>query len=90
MNGERLTAGDICTRVVAIAFGSTAVTEAARVMREQHVGSLVVVDETPSGRVVVGMLTDRDIVTGVIAAQKDPHGLSVADLMSRHPRRLLD
>ena len=46
MNGERLTAGDICTRVVAIAFGSTAVTEAARVMREQHVGSLVVVDET--------------------------------------------
>lgn len=82
MNGERLTAGDICTRVVAIAFGSTAVTEAARVMREQHVGSLVVVDETKSGRVVVGMLTDRDIVTAVVARELDPRTLRVEDIMT--------
>lgn len=82
MNGERLTAGDICTRVVAIAFGSTAVTEAARVMREQHVGSLVVVDETKSGRVVVGMLTDRDIVTAIVAKEVDPSRLIVEDVMT--------
>lgn len=82
MDGERLTAGDLCTRVVAIAFRSTAVTEAARVMREQHVGSLVVVDETESGRVVAGMLTDRDIVTAVVAHELDPRTLRVEDIMS--------
>jgi len=81
---NRLTAGDICTRIVSIAFPALSIEEAARVMREQRVGSLVVVEEVaPEDRQVVGMLTDRDIVTGVVAAQADPHGLCVADIMSR-------
>ena len=33
---------------------------------------LVVVDETDRGRVVTGMLTDRDLVTAVIAKDMDP------------------
>lgn len=82
MIGERLTAGDICTRAVAIAFRNTPVTEAARVMREQHVGSLVVVDETEVGRMVVGMLTDRDIVTAVVAHELDARTLRVEDIMT--------
>ncbi len=80
----QLTAGDICTRIVSIAWPSLAIEEAARVMREQHVGSLVVVEEiAPDDRRVVGMLTDRDIVTGAVAAQRELPGLRVADLMSR-------
>lgn len=84
MFNRNLTAGDMCTRIVAIAFPGLAIEEAARVMREQHVGSLVVVEElAPGDRQVVGMLTDRDIVTGVVAAQRGLYGLSVADVMSR-------
>ncbi len=79
---ERLNAGDICTRSVTFAYRNMAVDEAARLMREQHVGSLVVVDETPDGRVVVGMLTDRDIVTTIVAKVVDPGMVSVGEAMS--------
>lgn len=44
--GERLTVGEVCTRSVTIAFRRTTLTGAAKLMRENHVGSLVVVDET--------------------------------------------
>lgn len=80
--GERLNAGDICTRDVAFVYRSTPVDDAARLMRERHVGSVVVVDETDQGRVVVGMLTDRDIVTGIVAKDVDPGGVRVGDAMS--------
>ena len=80
--GERLTAGAICTRSVVIAFRSTAVNEAARLMREQHVGCLVVVDETDAGRVVAGMLTDRDIVMAIVAHDLDARTLRIEDVMS--------
>jgi CBS domain-containing protein len=78
-----LNAGDICTRIVSVAYRELSIEEAARVMRDQQVGSLVVVDERSKGdREVVGMLTDRDIVTGAVAAQKDPKTLRVAEVMS--------
>lgn len=81
---RRVTVGEICTRIVSIASPGLSIEEAARVMRDQRVGSLVVVEEiAPDDRRVVGMLTDRDIATGIVAAQRDPHGLSVGDLMSR-------
>jgi CBS domain-containing protein len=51
-------------------------------MRDHHVGCLVVVDESGAGRLVVGMLTDRDIVTAVIAQEVDPHTLRVEDVMT--------
>ena len=80
--GERLTVGEICTRSVTIAFRSTPLNGAARLMRENHVGSLVVVEETGGMRVVVGILTDRDIVTAVVAADLEPATLRTEDVMS--------
>jgi CBS domain-containing protein len=79
--GERLTTGEICTRTVTIAFKGTSLGGAARLMRENHVGSLVVVEETGGMRIVVGMLTDRDLVTAVLAADVDPRSLNVGDVM---------
>ena len=80
--GERLTTGEVCTRSVTIAFKSTPVDGAARLMRENHVGCLVVVDEVEGKRIVVGLLTDRDIVTGVVAPGLDPATLHVEDVMT--------
>ena len=82
MSTEPTTAGSACIRNVAVTFRSVALDEAARAMRNAHVGSLVVVDETPQGRVVVGMLTDRDIVTAVVAKEEDASTLRVGDVMS--------
>jgi CBS domain-containing protein len=82
MMSETLNAGEICNRIVVVAERDTPLLAAAQRMREQHVGCLVVVDETGSGRLVVGMLTDRDIVTGVIAKAVDPAKLRVEDVMA--------
>ena len=62
-----MTVGEICNRDVVVVRRDEPVTEAARRMREHHVGDLVVVDEKPGGRVPVGILTDRDLVIEVIA-----------------------
>lgn len=80
--GERLTTGEICTRSVTFAFRTTSLNGAARLMRENHVGCLVVVDEIAGQRIVVGMLTDRDIVTAVVASDLDPAGLTAGEVMT--------
>lgn len=78
-----LTAGEICTRVVVFTDRGMMLAEAARLMRSHHVGSLVVVDErSPNERLVAGMLTDRDIATAVVGAERDPHAFRVGDVMS--------
>ncbi len=82
---ERLTAGELCTREVAIAFRHTDLVTAAKLMREHHVGALVVVDETQGLRTVAGLLTDRDIVISVIAPELAPETLSVGEVMSAKP-----
>ncbi|QHE77361.1 CBS domain-containing protein [Hydrogenophaga sp. PBL-H3] len=80
---EKMLAGDICNRIVVIAERGLSLVQAAQLMRERHVGCLVVVDETAAGRLVVGMFTDRDIVTAVVANELDPTELTVGDVMSR-------
>ena len=82
---QTLSAGELCIRETVFALPQTGIAEAARLMREQHVGSLVVVEESPRGRVVVGMLTDRDIVTAIVAKEVDPTLVRVGDTMSRDP-----
>jgi len=83
--GERLTTGEICTRNVSYAERGMPLVEAARLMREHHVGCLVVVDEVGGQRKVVGMLTDRDIVVAVVARGIAPQTLSAGDVMSADP-----
>ena len=62
-----------------------AVDEAACLMREQHLGCLVVTDDMKIGRVPVGMLTDRDIVTAIVAKGLEPRRLHAEDVMSAEP-----
>ncbi len=82
---QALSAGDLCTRNVVISHRDLAVNGAARLMREQHVGCLVVIDETAAGRIPVGLLTDRDIVTAVVARDVDARTLRVEDVMTAGP-----
>ena len=78
----QMTAGDLCTREVVPADVDDELVDAARRMRECHVGTLVVVEANGGRRSVVGMLTDRDIVTAVVADGVDPASLKVGDVMS--------
>src|SRR5512143_1406817 len=73
--------GEICNRVVVFAEREMRLGEAARLMRDEHVGSLVVMDRTPAGRTPVGMITDRDIVVAAVAKEVDPFTLTVGEVM---------
>ncbi len=78
-----LSAGEFCNRHVVIGREEEKVTEIARRMREHHVGSIVIVREGTHGRIPIGMITDRDIVLGLVAIE--PSYLDraiVKDLMS--------
>ncbi|OFZ85907.1 MAG: histidine kinase [Betaproteobacteria bacterium RBG_16_66_20] len=77
-----MNAGELCNREVVFAYRNTPLVEAARLMREHHVGSLVVVVDRLSERVPVGILTDRDIVVAVVAKELDPRGLTVGDVVT--------
>lgn len=74
--------GEFCNRSVVFATRKTSVPEAAQLMREHHVGDLVVVDLVDGKRVPVGMLTDRDIVVELVAKALDCSQYSVGDIMS--------
>src|ERR671919_2902181 len=58
---------------------SASVVEAARLMREEHIGSPPITDDEQ----LVGMITDRDITTRVVAEAADPKMTSVGDVDSR-------
>ena len=80
--GQTLTAGDICKRKVSVAYQHTSVVAAAQLMREDHVGAIVVVEDANGSRQVRGLITDRDIVMSVVALGLDPEPLCLEDVMS--------
>jgi CBS domain-containing protein len=79
--------GQICNRDAITITAGAHIFAAAQLMRERHVGYLVVVepDEAGSLRRPVGVLTDRDIVVGIVARGEDPRVATVRDAMSPDP-----
>jgi CBS domain-containing protein len=57
------------------------VLDAARLMREHHVGNVVVVEEREGKRVPIGIVTDRDVVVEIVALGLDPGTLTIGDIM---------
>ena len=75
----------ICSPNVATVAATEDVAKAAALMRAQHVGDLVVVESRNNATVPIGILTDRDIVVGVIAKRIAPEAVTVRDTMTRNP-----
>jgi CBS domain-containing protein len=75
--------GEICSREVIFTGRDTTAKRAAQLMREHHVGSIVVVDETNGRRVPAGIVTDRDIVVAVLALGLNADAIQVGDVMNR-------
>lgn len=55
------------------------VTEAARIMRENGIGNVLVVEDGG----LTGLVTDRDIVVRAVAEGRDPATTTVGDICSR-------
>lgn len=59
------------------------VLDAARIMNQHRIGCVVVTDNT--GR-LAGILTERDILTRLVAAERDPGRTKVRDIMTTDVR----
>jgi CBS domain-containing protein len=79
--------GELCQRAVVTVGARDELLDAARLMREKHIGYLVVTEPSlpAADAKPVGVLTDRDIVVSVVAGGADPAVLCVGDVMTRDP-----
>ena len=73
--------GDICTREVVQCDRTTSASDVAQLMRHSHVGDVVVVDQPNGKKVAIGIVTDRDLVVQVMAAERDPLTTTAGDIM---------
>ncbi len=74
--------GEVCNREVIVVDGDAPLREAAGIMREQHVGAVVVVSKDGNLARPIGVVTDRDLVIAAFAADVDLDAISVKDVMS--------
>ena len=72
---------DSCKRQVVTATANATLAEIAKLMRNQHVGTVVIVE----GRKPVGIVTDRDIVIETIACGLDARTLVAGEMMTASP-----
>lgn len=73
--------GDLATESVITADPSLTVTKAAKLMRDHHVGDLVLREAEESGTKPVGIVTDRDLVVSVLGLGLDPDVFALGDIM---------
>lgn len=69
---------DLCTPDVVSCAPDRSALHAARLMRQHHVGDVVVVEADQSP---VGVVTDRDIVVEVLANELDPAKVTLRQIM---------
>ncbi|MBI2291365.1 MAG: CBS domain-containing protein [Betaproteobacteria bacterium] len=77
-----MSVGAICNRQIPISAKTTSVAVAAKLMHVFGAHVLLVTDEKDGRLFAVGVLTEEDIVSGIVASEADPSALTVADIMS--------
>ena len=74
--------GQFCNRETVIVRNTDSIVATAKLMRQSHVGSVVVVEDVDGFVKPVGVVTDRDLVLEVLAAELDPETVTIGDLVS--------
>jgi CBS domain-containing protein len=74
--------GDICTREVVLADRAATLQQAASLMREHHVGLLIITEKSTEGLQITGIVTDRDVVVEAVARGMDVTKTEVGRLES--------
>ena len=68
----------IASRETVVVAGGTSVADAARLMTDHHIGAVPVLEADR----VVGIFTERDIMSRVVAAGRDPRRTIVTEVMT--------
>ncbi|MGA7540550.1 MAG: CBS domain-containing protein [Steroidobacteraceae bacterium] len=72
---------DLCTPDVVACVPDASALHAARLMRQHHVGDVVVVENTDTDPTPIGVVTDRDIVIEVLGKELDPARVTLRQIM---------
>lgn len=75
---------DFATTVVAVVEPETNAVTVAQIMRQHHIGAVVVVEAQERNQ-PVGIVTDRDLVLELIAEGLDPAIFTAGDIMTVNP-----
>ncbi len=82
MRAKSVTVRDLATTQVVTVQPGTTLAECAQIMRNQHVGSVIVVADKGRRDQPVGIVTDRDIVIETVAVALDAKTLTAGDVMA--------
>ena len=63
---------------------TTTVVEAARLMKQENIGALLVIDSSR----LIGIFTERDALFRVLANGRDPNTTRLADVMTAQPQTI--
>jgi signal-transduction protein with cAMP-binding, CBS, and nucleotidyltransferase domain len=73
--------GEFCKLDVVCVEATASIAEVAGLMREHHVGDVIVLGQQDEARIPAGIVTDRDIVISAIAPGVDLKLLTAGDIM---------
>ncbi len=77
--------GSLCSRPAVSVPTGAPISDVARLMRDRHVGAVVVTEGGGDRLRTAGIITDRDIVSAQLARTADLSRLAAGEIMTRNP-----
>lgn len=74
--------GEVCNKEIITVQPEDSVLDAAKLMRQNHVGDVLVVENRNGINIPVGIVTDRDLIMEIMAPELDPTVMTVGDIMA--------
>lgn len=75
----------ICNREVITVHSESTALNAAKLMRQYHVGDVIVIETDHDKAIPVGIVTDRDIVIELVATELNCNVITAGDIMIANP-----
>lgn len=72
---------ELCSRNLVAVGRDDTVYKAAQLMRQNHIGDVLVVEKKQDLVLPIGIVTDRDVVIEIVAPGLDPQVITVGDIM---------
>lgn len=83
MTAQHITVEQVCVHAVATIKQDLSISQCAKIMHDEQVGSLIITEVRDGLHLPIGILTDRDITTKVLAFSLDPHVFTARDIMAQ-------
>jgi CBS-domain-containing membrane protein len=83
MTAQHITVEQVCVHAAVTIKHDVSIAQCAKIMHDDQVGSLIITEVREGVRWPMGILTDRDITTKLVAFSLDPHVFTARDIMSQ-------